>query len=108
MNSIQDPLSRLFKKQRIVFWYDADKELYADFEAVELPDVEKIELVNNEFAVKYRILREEPDGKFLLYQQGPQPGRTRRGDRRGGPVRHEDPDRRGDRCAGDRGERPRE
>jgi len=73
MSNIQDPLSRLFKKQRIVFWYDADKELRADFEAVELPGVNKIELVNNEFAVKYRILREEPENKFLLYQQGPQP-----------------------------------
>ena len=73
MSNIQEPLTRLFKKHRIVFWYDADKELRADFEAVELPGVEKIALVNNEFAVKHRILREEPDNKFLLYHQGPQP-----------------------------------
>ena len=73
MSNIQDPLTRLFKKQRIVFWYDADKELRSDFEAVELSGVNKIELANNEFAVKYRLLREEPDAKFLLYHEGSQP-----------------------------------
>ncbi len=73
MSNIQEPLLRLFKKQRIVFWYDADKELRSDFEAVELPGVNKIELANNEFAVKYRLLREEPDSQFLLYHEGPQP-----------------------------------
>jgi len=73
MSNIQDPLTRLFKKHRIVFWYDADKELHTDFEAVNLPGVNKIELSNNEFAVKYCLLREEPDAKFLLYHEGPQP-----------------------------------
>ena len=73
MSNIQEPLIRLFKKQRIVFWYDADKELRSDFEAVELPGVDKIELANNEFALKHRILREEPKNKFLLYHEGPQP-----------------------------------
>lgn len=73
MSNIQEPLIRLFKKQRIVFWYDADKELRSDFEAVELPGVNKIELANNEFAVKYRLLREAPDNQFLLYHEGPQP-----------------------------------
>jgi uncharacterized protein (TIGR02687 family) len=73
MSNIQDPLTRLFKKQRIVFWYDTDKELRSDFEAVELPGVNKIELSNNEFAVKYRLLRKEPDSQFLLYHEGPQP-----------------------------------
>ena len=73
MSNIQEPITKLFKKHRIVFWYDADKELRADFEAVELPGVEKITIENNEFAVKHHILREEPVNKFLLYHQGPQP-----------------------------------
>ena len=38
-----------------------------------LPGVEKIELKNNEYAVKYLILREKPAQKFLLYHEGPQP-----------------------------------
>ncbi len=45
----------------------------SDFEALELPGIEKLELVNNEFGVKYRLLREKPEQKFLLYHEGPQP-----------------------------------
>ena len=63
---IASALNRQFDRHRIVFWYDAKKELRRDFEAVDLPGVEKIELVNNEFGVKYRILREQPEQKFLL------------------------------------------
>ncbi len=73
MSNLQAPLAKLFKKHRIIFWYDADRELRADFEALELPDAQKIELDNNEFEVKYRILREEPEACFLLYHEGPQP-----------------------------------
>jgi uncharacterized protein (TIGR02687 family) len=74
MSEITKALKKLFKdKHRIVFWYDAKQELSAQYEALSLPDVEKIELLNNEFAVKYRILREQPDQKFLLYHKGPQP-----------------------------------
>lgn len=73
MPSLTEPLQRLFKKHRIVFWYDAKKELRSDFEALALSDVQKIEIANNEFGVKHRILREEPDTRFLLYHEGPQP-----------------------------------
>jgi len=73
MSNIQDPLTRLFKKHRIVFWYDTDKELRADYESLDLPSVEKIELDNNEFNVKHRILRDESNTQFLLYHEGPQP-----------------------------------
>jgi uncharacterized protein (TIGR02687 family) len=73
MSNIQDPLYKLFQKHRIVFWYDTDKELRDDFENLDLPDVTKIELVNNEFCIKHHILREEPKSKFLIYHEGPQP-----------------------------------
>jgi len=74
MNSrISQALSRLFDCHRIAFWYDAKQELRTDFETVELPGIKKVELTNNEFGVKYRLLREEPDQKFLLYHEGPQP-----------------------------------
>jgi uncharacterized protein (TIGR02687 family) len=72
-NNLQAPLSKLFKKHRIVFWYDTDRELRADFESLELPNIQKIELENNEFNIKHRILREEPEACFLLYHEGPQP-----------------------------------
>jgi uncharacterized protein (TIGR02687 family) len=70
---IQQALSNLFDKQRIVFWYDTRREFRADFDALELPGVEKIELANNEFGVKYCILREQPEQKFLLFRDGPEP-----------------------------------
>ena len=37
------------------------------------PDVEKITVDNNEFGLKYRILQEQPEQKFLLYHEGPPP-----------------------------------
>ena len=72
-NSIVSALTNLFDKRRIVFWYDAKQELRDDFTALALPGIEKIEIANNEYAVKYRILRQEPEQKFLLYHEGPQP-----------------------------------
>ena len=72
-NKIVLALNRLFEKHRIVFWYDTKKELRADFEALHLTGIEKIELANNEFGIKHRILRELPEQKFLLYREGPQP-----------------------------------
>ncbi|MBC3809622.1 BREX-1 system phosphatase PglZ type A [Undibacterium seohonense] len=70
---ITQALSNLFDKQRIVFWYDTRHEFRADFAAMELPDIEKIELTNNEFSVKHRVLRAQPAQKFLLYRDGPEP-----------------------------------
>ena len=70
---IRQALGNLFDKQRIVFWYDTRLEFRGEFEALELPGVEKIELLNNEFGVKHRLLREQPDQKFLLFREGPEP-----------------------------------
>jgi len=70
---IQQALGNLFDKQRIVFWYDTRREFRAAFEALDLPDVEKIELANNAFGVKHRLLREQPTQKFLLYHEGAEP-----------------------------------
>lgn len=73
MTQIQSALQILFKKHRIVFWYDAKRELRAEFESLLLPGIETIELNHNEFAVKQRILRQQPQGKFLLYHALPTP-----------------------------------
>ena len=71
---IAQALTRLFERHRIVFWYDAGRELRADFDALELAGIEKLELTNNEFGIKHKILREHRTQKFLLYREGPQPG----------------------------------
>ena len=70
---IAQALTKLFERHRIVFWYDTKKELRDDFEKLQLTGIEKIELTNNEFRIKYRILREQTEQKFLLYREGPQP-----------------------------------
>ncbi len=66
-------LRRLFDEHRIVFWYDADRDMRPAFEAADLPGVTKVEIANNEFALKYRMLRQEPGAQFLVYHEGPAP-----------------------------------
>ncbi len=73
MTQISKRLEKIFQKQRIVFWYDSKKELRKNYKKLEFSDIEKIELNNNEFRVKHKILREEPDKKFLLYHEGKAP-----------------------------------
>ena len=72
---IQQALTNLFTKQRIVFWYDDQLEFRSEFIGLDLPSIEKIELTNNEFGIKHRVLREQPEQKFLLYREGAEPGR---------------------------------
>lgn len=71
--NIKQALNKLFERHRIVFWYDTEKELRSDFERLELEGIEKIEINHNEFGLKYRILREQPQQKFLLYYEGKEP-----------------------------------
>ena len=66
-------LESAFKNYRIVFWDDDKEKLIDEFETLELPDVTKIKINNNEFSVKYRILVEEPDKKFLIYRPAGEP-----------------------------------
>lgn len=72
-NRIALALAKKFEATRIIFWYDNKEELRSDFNALVLPGVQKLEIANNEFGIKHRILRDEPEGKFLIYKPGPQP-----------------------------------
>ncbi|WP_216936955.1 MULTISPECIES: BREX-1 system phosphatase PglZ type A [unclassified Acinetobacter] len=73
VNRIQQALSRLFQKHRIVFWYDDKQELRDAFEDLSIEGVEKLEIQNNEFGIKYKLLREAPKQSFLLYKADKQP-----------------------------------
>lgn len=73
MTKIEQALIQLFEVHRIVLWYDDKQELQAEFEAVALPGIEKIIIQNNQFSLKYHILRQQPAQKFLLYHAGPAP-----------------------------------
>ena len=67
-------LERLFDEHRIVFWYDAARDMRGEFDAVDLAGVTKVEIANNQFSLKYRMLRQEPKAKFLVFHDGPEPG----------------------------------
>ena len=66
-------LTRLFDDHRIVFWYDAAHDMRGEFDALDIPDVTKIEIANNEFGLKHRMLKREPNTKFLVFHNGPEP-----------------------------------
>ena len=67
MNSIEKILLQKFENSRIICWRDTKCELHDEFEALNLPEVEKIEVQNNEFSVMHRVLRGEPEKKFLIF-----------------------------------------
>lgn len=73
VEQIQQGVNKIFEKHRIVFWYDHERRLRSVFEQLDLLDIEKVEISNNEFRLKYRLLREQPTQKFLLYHDGPAP-----------------------------------
>ena len=70
---ITEALLNAFNKYRIIFWDDDKEKLIDEFESLELPEVTKIKLNNNEFSVKYRILVEEKEKKFLIYRPKGEP-----------------------------------
>jgi uncharacterized protein (TIGR02687 family) len=73
LDKVQRALENVFQKHRVVFWYDAKQELRADYEALDMPGIDKVELKNNEFGVKHLLLRQNPKQKCLVYHFGPEP-----------------------------------
>jgi hypothetical protein len=55
MPRLIESLTKIFEKERVVFWYDSKAEFAERFESLDLPEVEKIRIENNEFGIKYRI-----------------------------------------------------
>ncbi|MDX3375539.1 BREX-1 system phosphatase PglZ type A [Streptomyces globisporus] len=76
MTSIAARLMRLFETERVVFWHDPAGEHTVSLEALDLPGVEVVRVQNNEFALKHRFLREEPETKFLVCRSGQVPEKT--------------------------------
>ncbi|MBB6610493.1 BREX-1 system phosphatase PglZ type A [Pontibacter sp. Tf4] len=73
MSQIEDSLRKLFEKYRIIFWHDEKEELKDRFEELALPGVERIYVQNNEFYIKHKIAREDPEGQYLIYRTGKRP-----------------------------------
>ena len=66
-------LAHQFERHRIVVWNDPTGEMRDEFEAVALPGVVKLSIANNEFGLKFRMLRAEPKASFLLYRDAARP-----------------------------------
>jgi len=70
---IKQALDNLFQKHRIIFWYDEKQEFTKDFEALVFDNALKVEIKNNEFYLKYQMLKEQTEQKFLLYKREARP-----------------------------------
>lgn len=71
--SIQDHLAARFEAHRLVVWHDPDGTYESEVDAQAPTSVTVLRIRNEEFAVKYRVLRDEPSTRFLLYRDGPVP-----------------------------------
>jgi len=70
---VQAALEKLFQQYRLVFWYDEKGEMTGLFNRLQIPNVEKITIDNNEFTLKHHLLIDQPNQHFLLYQAIPKP-----------------------------------
>ena len=66
-------LTQHFDRERLILWYDEGGTHRELFESFEYPGLSKLRIENNELAIKYRVLKEEPDRKFLLYSESGRP-----------------------------------
>jgi uncharacterized protein (TIGR02687 family) len=64
--------------RHIAFWHDPDGEYEADLSQLEaeLDDVKVIRVERDEYAIKYRLLKEEPEQTFIVYRKGTIPDGT--------------------------------
>lgn len=72
-SAVKPHLERRFETQRVVFWHDPEGEYAADLNTLGLEGVQTVRVINDEYAVKNRLLHEEPMSKFLVYRSGPVP-----------------------------------
>ncbi len=73
-DTLKKNLNNLFQKNRVVFWYDAKVEFEEDYNEFTFDGVTKLELTGeNDFKVKYEILKKNPEGKYLLYAKFDEP-----------------------------------
>ncbi len=67
MGKIAESLQKIFQDHRVIFWYDEAEKMREQYEEVSLNGIEKIEVDNNEFALKHTIIKGAPSKKYLLY-----------------------------------------
>lgn len=73
VSAVRPHLERRFETQRVVFWHDPAGEYGAELDMLGLEGVQTVRINNDEYAVKNRLLHQEPKSKFLIYRSGPVP-----------------------------------
>ncbi|WP_444962853.1 BREX-1 system phosphatase PglZ type A [Nocardiopsis sp. M1B1] len=76
LSAVLPHLEQRFESQRLVFWHDTDCEYASDLDALDLAGVTTLRVENNEYAVKNRVLHDEPADRFLIYRAGVVPPDT--------------------------------
>jgi len=71
--TIENSLKSTFVKHRLIFWYDEKGEWREAFDAVSDIPATKLEVNNNEFGTKVRILRDDAQARYLLYFSSAKP-----------------------------------
>lgn len=71
--TVKPHLERRFAEHRIVFWHDPDAQYASELDGLDLPGVTIVRLANDEFAIKNRLLHDQPTDKFLVYRSGQVP-----------------------------------
>ena len=61
--TVRPHLLRWFDSHRVVFWHDPEGQYAADLDSLDLPGIQTIRVANDEFAIKNRLLHDEPDGQ---------------------------------------------
>ncbi|WP_322354122.1 BREX-1 system phosphatase PglZ type A [Paratractidigestivibacter sp.] len=71
--NILNKLEAASAEARVVFWEDAKGEFADDVEGLVVPGAEVLVARGNGLALKRRVLRQEPEGRFVIYRAGGAP-----------------------------------
>ena len=71
--AVRTHLERRFETHRVVFWHDPAGEYSADLDTLAPEGVVTLRVAGDEYAVKNRLLHQEPTKKFLVYRSGSVP-----------------------------------
>jgi uncharacterized protein (TIGR02687 family) len=66
-DKLHEALDKHFTRHRIVFWYDPDGKNRETAESYTGNGIDLVDVENNQFAVKHRLLRAQPDTPALVY-----------------------------------------
>ena len=70
---IRKALDYHFQNHRLIFWYDEGGEMRDDFIEFNELGIEKIEINNDEFNIRYKVQKIDPEQKFLIYSTHSKP-----------------------------------